>query len=153
MSASIHLATPDDALKLLPMIEAFHAEEGVKSDVEARAAAIAPLLDGSPHGALWLIGPQTAPVGYIAITFGWSLSTGGLDGTIDEFFIRETVRGRGVGSEVLIALMTELEAGGVTALHAEVAEGNDRAARIFKRIGFKTREKYRVMSWSHGRRR
>ncbi|MEL7461387.1 MAG: GNAT family N-acetyltransferase [Pseudomonadota bacterium] len=150
MSASIHLATPDDAVKLLPMIEAFHAEDGVKSDVEGRAAAIAPLLEGSPHGALWLIGPRAAPVGYIAITFGWSLASGGLDGTIDEFFIRETVRGRGVGTEVLIALMSELEAGGVTALHLEVADGNDRAARIYKRIGFKTREKYRVMSWVPG---
>ncbi|MEO1240065.1 MAG: GNAT family N-acetyltransferase [Pseudomonadota bacterium] len=147
MSASIHLAAPDDAVKLLPMIEAFHLERGVRSDVKARAAAIAPLLEGSPHGALWLIGPRAAPVGYIAITFGWSLASGGLTGTIDEFYVRETVRGRGVGSEVLIALMAELETGGVTALHIAMVDEDDRMGRMYKRLGFKLGAPHRVLSW------
>ncbi len=147
MSAALHLANPDDAAKLLPMVAAFHAEEGLETTSPAREVALAPLLEGSPHGAVWLIGPRAAPVGYIAITFGWSLAYGGLDGMIDEFYIRDTVRGRGVGTEVLIALIKELEAGGVTALHLEVADDNARAGALYQRLGFKRRENYRVMTW------
>ncbi len=147
MSASLHLAGPEDADKLLPMVEAFHAHEGIQSDPEHRAAAVGPLLNGSPLGAIWLIGPRKSPVGYIAITFGWSLEMGGLDGFVDEFFIRQSVRGRGMGTEVLIALMKELGQSGMKALHLEVGPGNDRAKRIYKRLGFRTRDGHHLMTW------
>lgn len=148
MSAALHLASPDDMARLLPMIEAFHESAVLTVDVAARTAAAKPLLEGSPHGAIWLIGPRAAPVGYIAITFGWSLSSGGLDGRVDEFFIRETVRGRGVGTEVLSALLTELEASGLTALHLDVPNGNERTGRLYKRLGFQTRDKYKTLTWT-----
>ncbi|MEL7025686.1 MAG: GNAT family N-acetyltransferase, partial [Pseudomonadota bacterium] len=106
MSAALHLAIPEDITRLMPMVEALHSEIGISTDAAARDAAVKPLLDGSPHGAIWLIGPRAAPVGYIAITFGWSLALGGLTGSIDEFFVRSQVRGRGVGTEVLAALIT-----------------------------------------------
>ena len=147
MSASLHLATSDDLDRLLPMVTAYHAHEGIESSPESRRAGLAPLLAGSPHGAVWLIGPRKAPVGYIAVTFGWSVRLGGLDGVIDEFFIRESVRGRGMGSEVLSALLGELARGGLTALHLEVGPGNDRAKRIYKRLGFRAREGHHLMTW------
>lgn len=147
MSASLHLATMEDAGKLLPMVEAHHLHEGIGSTDESRRAGIAPLLEGSPHGAIWLIGPRKSPVGYIAITFSWSIGLGGLDGFIDEFFIRESVRGRGMGSEVLVALLGELTKGGLRSLRLEVGPENERARRIFKRLGFRTREGHHLMTW------
>ncbi|MDJ1007495.1 MAG: GNAT family N-acetyltransferase [Paracoccaceae bacterium] len=150
MSAALHLAGPGDAEKLLAMVAAYHAFEGIERSDDERAAAIAPLLEGSPHGAIWLIGPRAAPVGYLAVTFGWSIEMGGLDGFIDEFFIRESVRGRGMGTEVLSALIGELERGGLKALHLEVAPDNDRAARIYRRLGFRPRDGYRLMTWRSG---
>lgn len=147
MSASLHLAGPDDLDRLMPMVEAYHAHEGLKTSAESRAAGLAPLVEGSPHGAVWLIGPRKSPVGYIAITFGWSIEMGGLDGFIDEFFIRENVRGRGMGSEVLAALLVELSNSGLTALHLEVGPENERARRIYKRLGFRTREGVHLMTW------
>ena len=148
MSAALHLAAPEDAPKLLPMIEAFHGEEGVTGTPASRADAVSPLLAGSPHGAIWLIGPRAAPVGYIVISFGWSVASGGLIGFIDEFFIRDSIRGRGMGTEVLIALSKELGASGVTGLRLEVATDNDRASALYQRLGFKPRDNYRTMSWS-----
>lgn len=147
MSASLHLATTEDAGKLLPMVAAYHAHEGIESTEETRMEGIAPLLEGSPHGAIWLIGPRKSPVGYIAITFGWSIEMGGLDGFVDEFFIRESVRGRGMGSEVMVALLGELAKGGLKGLHLEVGPGNERARRIYKRLGFRTREGHHLMTW------
>ena len=60
---TLHLATPEDLEKLLPLVTGFHAEMGFETTPEHQHEAIAPLLEGSPHGAIWLIGPRRAPVG------------------------------------------------------------------------------------------
>ncbi len=98
-------------------------------------------------GAIWLIGPRRAPVGYIAISFGWSIELGGMDGFVDEFFIRENVRGRGMGTEVLSQLIPQLAQAGLMALHLEVTPGNTRAQKLYSRRGFKMRDGHQLMSW------
>ena len=146
MSAALHLAGPDDLDRLMPMVSACHAERGLTSDPDRREAAVAPLLDGSPHGAVYLIGPRKSPVGFIVVTFGWSLEFGGMDGSVDEFWIRPNVRGRGMGFEVLSALLPALEGAGLRALHLEAEEGNLRAQKLYARHGFRLREGQRLMT-------
>lgn len=147
MGDILHLAGPDDEARILPMVAAFHAEEGYDTDEEHRRAAVAPLLAGEPHGAIWMIGPRMSPVGYVAISFGWSLEYGGLDGVIDELWIREKVRGRGMGGEALRVLAANLAKAGVRALHLEVGP-DARAQRLYRRAGFRMREGYHLMSWT-----
>jgi len=146
MTKLLHLATSDDIDRLLPMVAAYHAHDGIETDDAHRRAAIAPLLEGSPHGAIWMIGPKMAPVGYIAVSFGWSIEIGGLAGFIDEFWIREKVRGRGMGSEALVGLQARLRDVGVNALHLEVNTENARTMRIYEAAGFERRRFY-LMTW------
>lgn len=146
MSQILHLATPEDADKLAPMVAAYHALEGIETDDAHRRTAIQPLLEGSPHGAIWLIGPKMSPVGYIAVTFGWSIEMGGMDGFIDEIWIREKVRGRGMGSEAVAALIKSLKSAGLMALHLEVSPENTRAEALYGRLGF-ARRPYSLMTW------
>ncbi|MEM7718634.1 MAG: GNAT family N-acetyltransferase [Pseudomonadota bacterium] len=146
MTQLLHLASPDDMEKVARMVAAYHAFEGIDSDETMRQAALDPLLQGSPHGAIWLIGPKMAPVGYIAVSFGWSIELGGLDGVVDEFWIREAVRGRGMGGEALIALQKTLQDAGIVALSLEVAHENATAQRLYARAGFAARD-YQFMTW------
>ncbi|QFT63631.1 Acetyltransferase (GNAT) family protein [Roseivivax halotolerans] len=143
---SLHLASPGDAEKLLPLVAAFHTEMGFGTDAEHQAQAIAPLLDGSPHGAIWLVGPRKAPVGYIVITFGWSVEFGGLDAIVDEVYVRPAVRRRGMGGEALNEIAKALKDAGVHALHLEVAQSDDQAQNFYSRARFKTRDGYVFMS-------
>ncbi len=147
MSAALSLAGPQDLDRLLPLVATYHEFEGIAQTDEDRRSALMPLLEGSPHGAVWLIGPRRAPVGYIAVSFGWSIELGGMDGFLDEFFIRKSVRGRGMGSEALAALQPELARAGLVALSLEVAPGNDRAARLYERRGFRLRDGFHLMTW------
>lgn len=146
MSAALHLATIDDLDKLEPMVAGYHAFEGIASTEEHRRAALTPLLQGTPHGVVYLIGIRRAPVGYIVISFGYSVELGGIDGFIDEFFIRENVRGRGMGTEVLSSLLPALGQHGVKALHLEVPLENASAHRICTRAGFRLRDGYCLMT-------
>lgn len=146
MSTALHLARPDDLDRLIPLVEAFHSEEGILQDDETRRAALMPLLDGSPLGAIYLIGPTRAPVGYVVITFGWSVEFGGMDAFIDEIFIRPKVRGRGMGGDALTALSGALGDAGVRAFHLEVDRTKDRTRRLYQRAGFEPRERYMLMT-------
>ncbi|MEL7165437.1 MAG: GNAT family N-acetyltransferase [Pseudomonadota bacterium] len=146
MSATLTLATLEHSEKVLPLVAAFHAEEGLSKSDEAREAAVLPLLEGTPHGALYLIGPLRAPVGYVALGFGWSIEFGGIDGFLDELYIRPPVRGRGLASEVLQALPAALASAGVTALHLEVGHDNSTAKSLYERAGFVSRAPYQLMT-------
>ena len=143
---SVHLATPIDAPKLLPLICAFQEEMGFGPIEEQIEAAVMPLLEGSPHGAIWLIGPRIAPVGYICVTFGWSLELGGLDGMVDEFYIRKAVRGRGMGTEALHSLMGALKNSGLRALSLEVNRQDNALHALYQRTGFEMRSGYSLMT-------
>ncbi len=146
MSAALHLAKPGDLDRVMALVTAFHAEEGLDGTDEARRAALQPLLDGIPHGCVYLIGPARAPLGYVVITFGWSVEFGGMDAFVDEIFIRPAVRGRGIATEVLIALPKALAQAGVRALHLEVDRENEIAQRLYARAGFRSRGRYMLMS-------
>ena len=142
----LHLCTPEDAATLLPLVAAFHAEYGLDLDDAHREKAVLPLLEGSPLGAIWLLGPRRAPVGYVVISFGWSVEMGGIDAFMDELYVRPAVRGRGLASEALLAITGALKDVGVTMLHMEVDRQDEAAQRLYSRAGFALRDRYALMS-------
>lgn len=146
MSAALHLAGVDDIDRLLVLSGAFATEMGMPSDDEHRARALGPLLEGSPHGAVYLIGPKRAPVGYLVLSFGWSIEFGGLDAMLDELFIRPGVRGRGMASEVLQTIPKVLGEAGLRGLHLEVTTDDAATQRLYAKAGFKLRNGYHLMS-------
>ncbi|WP_170774456.1 GNAT family N-acetyltransferase [Ruegeria lacuscaerulensis] len=146
MSAALKLARPEDLGRLMTLVAAFHAEAGIDQDADHRRNALAPLLDGIPHGCVYLIGPARAPLGYAVLTFGWSVEFGGMDAFIDEIYIRPAVRGRGIATEVLLDLPKALANAGLTALHLEVDRTNETAQKLYLRTGFKPRDRYVLMS-------
>lgn len=146
MSTRLHLAGPGDLDRLMPLTAAFCSEMGIDNDPAHREAALMPLLEGCPHGAVYLIGPQRAPVGYIILSFGWSLEFGGMDGFVDELYIRPAVRGRGMATDVLYSLPRALKDAGLKALHLEVKRDDDTAQGLYRKAHFDLRDGYVLMS-------
>lgn len=143
---AIHKAMPEDADRILPLMAAFHAEEGTETDDNHRRGALAPLLDGSPLGECFIIGPRMAPIGYVVITYGWSIEFGGKDAFVDEVYLRPKVRGRGLGSEVLLAVGRYLADQGILAVHLEVDHDNQTAIAMYQKTGFEIRGRYGLMT-------
>ncbi len=146
MSAALTLANSDHLDKLAPLVAAFHAEQGIESTEPDRLNALRPLVEGIPHGTAYLIGPPRAPIGYIVVSFGWSVEFGGLDGIIDELYIRPGVRGRGIASEVLLTLPKALSDVGLKALHLEVDTAQDSLQKLYAKAGFRLRDGYHLMT-------
>ena len=137
---ALTVARTGDLERLLPMVAACHAETGRDSDEALRRDGLAPLLEGSPHGVVYLIGPPRAPIGYALLSFGWSVARGGLTAHLVEVHIRRAVRGRGIGSEVLVSLPRALAGAGLRAIDVEIDAADARARAFFARLRFRPRE-------------
>lgn len=133
------LAARDDFPRLLPLIASSHAGLGLSTTEDDHRATLEALHDQDIQAAIWLIGPRRAPVGYVAVSFGFSLARGGRDATIDEIFVRQAVRGRGMGSQALQVLLPMLREMGVRAVHLTLPHAAPRAAAFLERAGFAPR--------------
>ena len=132
---------------LLPLVRGYHAFEQVPMSDDDRVAALAPLLQPeSPFGRIWLIRWRGEVAGYVALCFGYSIEFGGRDAFVDELFIVEGARGKGLGGKVLDSMMREAAGLGIVALHLEVGRNNHRARKFYEKHGFRAREQYHLMS-------
>ncbi|HEX5079100.1 MAG TPA: GNAT family N-acetyltransferase [Geminicoccaceae bacterium] len=132
---------PGDRAVLEPMVRAYYAEDGLAFDEERQGAALRALLDGDPLCLAWLVRLGGAPIGYVVVTLGFSLESGGRDGFIDELFITPAARNRGLGGQVLALVEDEARAHGLKRLYLEVAHGNP-ALALYRRAGFVDHRRY-----------
>lgn len=135
MTARLRPLVPADHDRLLAMAIAFNNEDNHPLSPGGRRA-LRELVDGTRFAAGWMIEAGVETIGYLIVTWSWSVEFGGRDAFIDEFYIEPEHRGRGHGSAVLEALAGLLRAEGVHAVHLEVEAGNPDAARLYRRHGF-----------------
>lgn len=132
--------------QLLPLVRAYHAFEEIERTDDERRASLTPLLGDNPFGRIWLILEADEPIGYIALCFGYSIEFGGRDAFVDEFFLAEPARGRGLGRQVFAEIRKAAAGLAILALHLEVARSNTRARRFYESLGFTARDRYHLMS-------
>ncbi len=90
-----------------------------------------PLLESDDHGVVYLTDNNQ---GYLVVTWGYSLESGGPEALIDEIYLRR--RGQGIGGRVMAALFQEMAARGVVKIFLETETHNARARRFYTRQGF-----------------
>ena len=146
MPLKLQLASVADMPIILPLVTAYHEFETIPGTDQYRQQALHHLLSDVSLGGIWLIVQDTHIVGYIALTFGYSIEFGGRDAFIDEFYICPGQRGQGLGTKALDLIQTEAKSLGVHALHLEVAHANKRAQRLYTQANFQARNKYLLMS-------
>jgi len=146
MKIEIRRATEQHINTLLPFIARYHAFEGIEQLDTARRSAVETLVRHEQFGGIWLVYHDTLPIGYIALCKGFSIEFAGFDAFIDEFYIDEGYRGKGVGRQVLEHMPAVARQLGIRALHLEVARDNTTAKRLYSSLGFEGRDKYLLMS-------
>lgn len=146
MSTALHLAGEDDAARVVGLMERCFAETAPGRPLPDFAAIAGPLLAGSPLGAVWLIGPQRAPLGHVVVGFGWSVRHGGMIARLEQIFIRPSVRGRGIGTEVTHAIALRLRQTGVVAFEVVLPGAMAGVERFCARCGFAREDGSVVMS-------
>ena len=140
-------AEPPDLALLVGMMRAYYTLDAIPFD-EARATRAMQGLIASPaHGEAYVIEHAGTPVGYLGITLGYSLEFGGVDAFLDELFVAEAWRGRGIGTAALSFAEQACRARGVVAVHLEVERHNPRARALYERFGFEPHDRYLMSRW------
>lgn len=133
--------TTTDLAVLEPMVQAYCAEDGLVFDEDRQPRALAALAADEPLGRGWLVRLGGNVVGYVVLTWGFSVEAGGREGCVDELYLLPEVRNRGLGRRVLDLVETEARRQGVRRLFLEVERGN-RAIDLYRRAGFVDHERF-----------
>lgn len=135
MKTGFKIATLESVSDVLEMMKEFNTIDNYQFNKKITEKNLRDFLCNPELGRLWLIQIDGMIIGYIVLTFGFSFEYQGKDAFIDEFFIREDFRKKGIGKRTLEFVLSKAEKLGVKALHLEVEKHNN-ANRLYKGMGF-----------------
>jgi GNAT superfamily N-acetyltransferase len=109
---------------------------------EIVAASLDIALAGDPRIRFLVLLCDGEPCGYVALTIGFSVEAGGYDAFIDELYVEEQFRDRGIGTRALAFAEEECRTLGVRRLNLEVERHNPRAKALYERVGYRDNERH-----------
>jgi GNAT superfamily N-acetyltransferase len=101
MEPSFRTATDSDVDLLLRLMREYYALDHHPFELEKSRAALTGLLRDPALGRVWLVCAGETVVGYIVLTFRYSLELLGRDAFVDQFFLLERYRGQGWGGKTM----------------------------------------------------
>lgn len=148
MELNFWKANSKDIELLLTLMQEFYQLEHLNYDRQIISYCLAELFNNEQLGIAWLIFADSEVVGYLVLTFGYSIEFHGRDALVDELYIREAYRGKGIGTKALELVETACEFLGIKAVHLVVAHENSRAKKVYQKVGFIEHERYIMTKWT-----
>ena len=127
---------------LIEFMREFYELDRLILDEQVARSTVQQILSNDSFGKVWLIQVDGNPIGYIVLTLGFSLEFHGRDAFIDEIYVREQHRGRGIGRRAIEFVEGACRSLGVRALHVEVERDNTNAQAVYRNVGFEEQDSY-----------
>ena len=83
----------------------------------------------------------------MVLTVSFSFEYRGHDAFIDELYIAEEYRGRGIGRRAMDFVENVARELGVNAMHLEVSRENEAALELYRRTGYVDHDRYLMTKW------
>ena len=113
------------------MMQDFYAIDNYPMDIEVAKTLFQEFISNENLGKSWLIYSENEIVGYIILTFIFSFEYGGKIAFVDELFIKETARGKGIGKEAIQFIQREVPKLSLKLLYLEVEPHNENAQKLY----------------------
>jgi diamine N-acetyltransferase len=136
MHPTFRPAVPGDMPRLLDSMAELYGQDRIPFDAHRATAALTALLAEPTMGRAFVLEVEATRVGYVIITFGYSLEYGGRDAFIDELFISSPHRRQGLGTAALEFALDLCRSLAIHAVHLEVDQANLEAHTLYRRLGF-----------------
>ena len=120
-----------DISTITQMMQDFYAIDNYPIDVEVAKNLFQEFISNEHLGKSWLIYTENEIVGYIILTFIFSFEYGGKIAFVDELFIKETARGKGIGKEAIQFIQREVPKLSLKLLYLEVEPHNENAQKLY----------------------
>jgi GNAT superfamily N-acetyltransferase len=134
-------AIVDDGEVLLTMMKEFYKIDSYPFDYQRNLTIFENLIAHPEWGRIWIVRLNDEVVAYFVVTFGYSFEYGGRDAIIDELYICEAWRNKGIGFEILNFIEAETKKLRIKTLHLEVEDTNKVGWHLYEKKGFKGRDR------------
>ncbi|MBA2732752.1 MAG: GNAT family N-acetyltransferase [Acidobacteria bacterium] len=140
-------AIESDADLLIELMREFYEVEHLPYDEQVARRALRHILSNSIYGVVYIINLDEEVVGYVVLTFGFSLEFHGRDALVDELYIREAYRSRGMGRSALSLIEDVCLREDIKAVHLEVDRANAIAQALYRKAGYKDHDRFLLTKW------
>lgn len=129
-------ATPNDIQELVTLMAEFYSESPYVLNQRRATEAFKTLLADERLGQVWFIEADSRTVGYVVVTFCYSMEYGGTCAIVDDFYVQAAFRGRGLGKAALAEVRKYCADAGVRAIQVETGWENAVAKAVYRQTGF-----------------
>jgi GNAT superfamily N-acetyltransferase len=127
-----------DLPELLPLMRGYcDFYEVTPSDDELLSLARALIADPERDGVQLLARSGGEPVGFATIYWSWATTIASRIGVMNDLFVAPSARGTGAAEQLILACVEECRDHGATELTWQTAPDNERAQRVYDRVGAK----------------
>lgn len=121
---------------LVAMMRDFYAIDNYPINPEISKKLFQEFISNKNLGKAWLILFRNEIVGYVILTFVFSFEYQGKIAFLDELYLSEEVRGKGIGKETIRFIQSESSKLGLKLIYLEVEPHNENAEKLYLASGF-----------------
>lgn len=134
--ATIRRAVEADGPQLLDLLAAYSVEVETSLDQEHLSSAMLPLIKRPELGDLLVAQQGDDLIGYVVITWGWGIESGGAEALVDEMYVVDAYRNQGVGTLLMTAALERAKEQEVKVVFLETESDNPESRALYDRLGF-----------------
>ena len=140
-SLVVREADASDARELMPLLRSLAVSRGMEDTVVTGSRELKRAMSGpEPKFGAYLAEVDGRPAGFVAYTVGYSILMGECYINVNDIFVKETLRGAGVGRQLMAAIGEECERQNCRA-RWEVGGADTDARKLYERMGVEIVEK------------
>ena len=125
-----------DVETIVTLMEEFYAIDNYPITLDVSKALFLEFISNENLGKSWLIESDYKIVGYIILTFVFSFEYLGRIAFLDELYVTEIARGKGIGSKALEFVKAESHKLSLKLIYLEVEPHNTKAQNLYLAHGF-----------------
>jgi ribosomal protein S18 acetylase RimI-like enzyme len=123
--------TSSDSSLVIKMMKDFYSIDNYPFDSENSRKLLHQFLQDENLGKGWLIYSENEVVGYIILTFIFSFEYQGKIAFLDELYIKQTARGKGIGKQALQFTQQQAPKLSLKVIYLEVEPHNETAQKLY----------------------
>jgi ribosomal protein S18 acetylase RimI-like enzyme len=120
-----------DIETIVTMMQQFYTIDNYPSDIDVSKALFQEFISNENLGKSWLIVSDNEIVGYIILTFVFSFEYQGKIAFLDELYLTEKARGKGIGSKAIAFIQSESHKLSLKLIYLEVEQHNEKAQKLY----------------------
>lgn len=113
------------------MMKDFYTIDNYPIDIKVSKKLFQEFISDEHLGKAWLIYSEDELVGYVILTFVFSFEYQGRIAFIDELYLKESARGRGIGAKTLQFIKEQIPKLSLKLLYLEVEHHNENAQKLY----------------------